>query len=164
MRLVIWGEFISSHFYPERHPSLGDKVPVEIFPCHLQLLISNFHLHFYSIALRCQIPLFPLLPNDFAVASCLGTPSFYHYTATRVSTPNISIPVAKGHVFSSCQCTVISQHRLAGQRLIRHHGNVHPMRAAGSVPIPIVKLPERQRLATCLSPDCLNLTQKSLFG
>lgn len=32
-RSGIWREFISSHFYPERHPSLGDKVPVEIFPC-----------------------------------------------------------------------------------------------------------------------------------
>lgn len=37
------------------------------------LLISNFHHHFNLIVLRCQIPLFSLLPNDFVAASLLGT-------------------------------------------------------------------------------------------
>lgn len=79
-RLVVWREVISSHFCSKRHPGLGDKIPVEIFPCHSQLLISNFNLHFNLIELRCQTLLFLLSPNDFAVASLLETQTFYHYT------------------------------------------------------------------------------------
>lgn len=79
-RLVVWREVISSHFCSKRHPGLGDKIPVEIFPCHSQLLISNFNLCFNLIKLRCQTLLFLLSPNDFAVASLLETQTFYHYT------------------------------------------------------------------------------------
>lgn len=46
--LVIWREVISSHFYSKRHPSLGDKVPVEIFPCHF---ISFWSLIFIFISI-----------------------------------------------------------------------------------------------------------------
>lgn len=51
---------------------------------------------------------------------------------------------------SLCQCRARAQNSLAEQRLVTQPGNVHPVRAAGLVPIPMVKLPGKQPLEMCL--------------